>query len=322
MTAIRKTGKINENTYLIDIGMMGVAGVTAVYLIEDQKKCLIDGGTKSESSRLINFLKAQNAFPPDIIIITHSHWDHTQAIPPIRKEAAKLGKTVEVVASEKAIPLLADQSYNDVFEPGPYANITDVTPVKEGDCIEIGKTTLRIYEVPGHHKDHIAILDEKNRNIFTGDSLGYKVGDQTFLPPFMPPFWNGESFLSTIEKYKQINFDSLCQAHFGFIYGDETRAILDEAVSIYEKWWRLFEENAANLDDTDHMLNVILKEIDPAPIYPEIVSLKLKVLAGVMTAGTKLIGKQPKPLYQHLLKGIVAWLAKGYKISEDQNLVR
>ena len=322
MTAIRKTGKINENTFLIDIGMMGVAGVTAVYLIEDQKKCLIDGGTKSESSRLINFLKAQNAFPPDIIIITHSHWDHTQGIPLIRKEAAKLGKTVEVVASEKAIPLLADQSYNDVFESGHCANINDVTPVKEGDCIEIGKTTLRIYEVPGHHKDHIAIHDEKNRNIFTGDSLGYKVGDKTFLPPFMPPFWNRESFLSTIEKYKQIDFDSLCQAHFGFIYGDEARDILDEAVKICETWWQLFEKNAAKLDDTDYMMEVILKEINPAPINPEIVSLKLKILAGVMTAGAKLIGKQPKPLYQHLLKGIVAWLAKGYKMSGDQNLVR
>jgi hypothetical protein len=41
-----------------------------------------------------------------------------------------------------------------------------------------------------------------------------------------------------------------------------------------------------------------------------------------MTAGAKLIGKQPKALYQHLLKGIVAWLAKRYKMSEDKNLVR
>jgi glyoxylase-like metal-dependent hydrolase (beta-lactamase superfamily II) len=71
MTAIRKTGKINENTFLIDIGMMGVAGVTAVYFIADDKKCLIDGGTKGEAFRIINFLKAQNAFPPDVIIITH-----------------------------------------------------------------------------------------------------------------------------------------------------------------------------------------------------------------------------------------------------------
>jgi hypothetical protein len=37
MAAIRKTGKINDNTSLIDIGMMGVSGVTAMYLINDKK---------------------------------------------------------------------------------------------------------------------------------------------------------------------------------------------------------------------------------------------------------------------------------------------
>ena len=318
MTALRETGKVNENSYLIDIGMMGVAGVTAVYLIEDEKRCLIDGGTKGEASRIINFLKRQNAFPPDIIIVTHSHWDHTQGIPLIRKEAAKLGKTIEIVASEKAIPLLADQSYNNIFEAKAYENIVEVTPVKEGDSIDIGRTTLRIFEVPGHNKDHIAILDEKNKNIFIGDSIGDKVGDNTFLPPFMPPFWDRESFLSTIEKYKQLNYDSLCLAHFGFVYGAESRSILDEAVSICDTWWQLFERNADRLDDTDHLTEAIFKEIRPAPINPEIVSLKLKVLAGLMTTGARLFGKEPKPLFEYLLKGIVAWLAKGYKTSEAQ----
>ena len=40
--------------------------------------------------------------------------------------------------------------------------------MKEGDSISIGDISLRILEVPGHHKDHIAILDEKNGNIFVG----------------------------------------------------------------------------------------------------------------------------------------------------------
>ncbi len=66
------------------------------------------------------------------------------------------------------------------------------------------------------------------------------------------------------------------------------------------------------------MMKVILKEIKPTPIYPEIISLKLKILAGVMTATTKLLRKEPKPLYEHLLQGIVTWLAKGYKISKGQ----
>jgi glyoxylase-like metal-dependent hydrolase (beta-lactamase superfamily II) len=155
--------------------MFGVSGSTAIYLIEDEKKCLIDDGTQTEAKRIINMLKERNVFPPEIVIVTHSHYDHTQAIPAMRKEAAKQGKTIDVMASETAIPLLEDQSYNDVFESGPYKNIRDVTPVKEGDSIDIGQTTLKIFEVPGHHKDHIAILDEMNKNIFVGDSIGYKV---------------------------------------------------------------------------------------------------------------------------------------------------
>jgi hypothetical protein len=46
MSAIRQPGRISENTTLIDIGMYGVAGAAAVYLIEGDKKCLIDGGKR------------------------------------------------------------------------------------------------------------------------------------------------------------------------------------------------------------------------------------------------------------------------------------
>ena len=61
------------------------------------------------------------------------------------------------------------------------------------------------------------------------------------------------------------------------------------------------------------MVEVIFKEINPAPIYPEILSLKLKILAGGMTGVMKLLRKEPVPLYKHLMKSIVAWLGKGYE---------
>jgi glyoxylase-like metal-dependent hydrolase (beta-lactamase superfamily II) len=318
MSAIRETGKINDNTFLIDIGMMGVAGVTAMYLIEDEKKCLIDGGTRTEAKRIINILKEMNAFPPDIIIITHSHWDHTQAIPTLRREAARQGKIIEVLASEAAIPLLADQSYNDVFGSGPYENITDVKALNEGDVVELGKANLHIYEVPGHHQDHIAILDGTTKNMFVGDSIGYKIGDNTFLPPFMPPFWDMELFRETINRYRQVDYESLCLAHFGYIYGDEARTVLDEAVATCDTWWQAYDRNADRLDDIDHMMNVVFNEIQPTPVHPEIISTKLKILASVMTTVTKVLRKEPVPLFNHLMKGFVEWLGKGYKTYKDQ----
>jgi hypothetical protein len=54
------------------------------------------------------------------------------------------------------------------------------------------------------------------------------------------------------------------------------------------------------------------QEINPTPIYPEILSVKLKILAGVMTAVTKILRNEPVPLYKHLMKGIVGWLAEGF----------
>ena len=138
MTAIRKQGKINENTTLIDYGLFGVATSGAVYLIEGEKKCLIDGGTRGEVSRIYKTLKEMNAFPPDIIILTHAHWDHTQGVPFLRKKAAQQKKEIQVMASQQSIPLLEDQSWNEGMAQGSLENIKDVIPLKEGDTVDLG----------------------------------------------------------------------------------------------------------------------------------------------------------------------------------------
>lgn len=314
MSAIRQPGKVNEITTLIDIGMYGVAGVTAVYLIEGDKKCLIDGGTRTEARRIIKVLRQLGAFPPDIIIITHSHYDHTQGIPVLQREASKTGKRIEVLASHKAIPLLEDQSWNAVYDAGPYDNIQDVTPLKEDDIIDLGTTTLRIYEVPGHSKDHIAIMDEKHRNIFIGDVIGDKIADNTFLPPFMPPYWDPHTFLSTINRLKSIDYDSLCLAHFGYIHGAESKQILDEALQVHETWWQLFDENADKLGDINHMLETVMKVIKPSIPEIKILSLKLKVLFALMTGWQTLVRRKTQPIGVLLLRGILKQLATGYRI--------
>ena len=54
MTAIRETGKINENPMLIDFGMSGAARTGAVYLIEAGKSCLIDPEEKKYIEDIYN----------------------------------------------------------------------------------------------------------------------------------------------------------------------------------------------------------------------------------------------------------------------------
>jgi glyoxylase-like metal-dependent hydrolase (beta-lactamase superfamily II) len=314
MAAIRNSEKINEITTLIDIGMYGVAGATAVYLLEGDKTCLIDGGTRTEAKNIIKTLRQLGVFPPDIIIVTHSHYDHVQGIPLIKKEAAREGKKPEVLASHIAVPLLKDQSWNEVLATGPYTDIQDITPLKEGDTIDLGSTTLRIYEIPGHCKDHIAIMDEKYGNLFIGDGIGDRIADNAFLPPFMPPYWDPEAFISTIQKLKNIDYDSISLAHFGCVKGEESRQILDKAVAIYETWWQLFNENADNIDDVDYLVEEVIREIDIEIPDIDVLSLKIKVLLALMTGWQKILRKQTQPLGVLLLRGILKQLATGYKM--------
>jgi glyoxylase-like metal-dependent hydrolase (beta-lactamase superfamily II) len=275
MNAIRKEGKINEDTTLIDVEMLGQKGLLAMYLIEGGKKCLIDGGISNRAQYLMDFLAKRNAFPPDIIILTHAHWDHTQAIPSFRKKATELGKTIEVMASKEAIPLLNDQSFNDVFNMGPYENIDNVTPLSEGDIVDLKGITLKIFDVPGHSKDHIAILDVDNKNIFVGDAIGTKRMDDMTFPAFMPPFFNKEIYYESMNKLKAIDYDTLCLAHFGYIYGDEAKSILDEQLETLEKWWQLFEGNASKFDDIDYMADTIIENCYPKAINREGMKMEL-----------------------------------------------
>ncbi|MFX0000950.1 MAG: MBL fold metallo-hydrolase [Candidatus Hodarchaeota archaeon] len=288
MTAIREEGKINGDTTLIDIRMFTVPNITAIYLIESGKTCLIDGGTHTEARKILKQLKVLNKFPPDMIIITHSHWDHCQAIPFLNQRANKEGKEIEILASAKAIPNLRDQSYNEVFGTGPFNNIEEeIIPLKEGDMIDLDGISLKIIETPGHTTDHISIFDEKNKNLFVGDTLGDKVSDIVFIPPFMPPYWNKDDYLNSIAKFKRINFESISLAHFGTVYEEEAVNILDESVNNFNLWWEKFEDNIDHIDDIHYMIDNVFENIIPKSVKEQYPERLIEVLGFWLSEGFK-----------------------------------
>jgi len=291
MTAIREEGKVNDDTTLIDIRMFGVPKITGIFVIESGKTCLIDAGTHTEARKILRQLKEINVFPPDKIILTHSHWDHCQAIPFLNQRALKEGKEIEIYASEKAIPNLRDQSYNEIFGTGPFNNIeTNLITLKEGDIVDLEGIRLKIFEAQGHMTDQVLILDEKNKNLFIGDALGDKVSDAVFVPPFYPPNWDKEEFLKSINKIKKIDYETISLAHFGLLYGDEAQNVLDESVANVNKWWSFFEENIEHLNNIPYMVDKVLPKVIP----------KVEL----------------EQFPQKLKEAVAYWLSEGFKISK------
>lgn len=296
--------KINDDTYIIDVYFHDVAGMESIYLITGEKNCLIDSGSKDGGEKLIKWFERNNLVP-DMIILTHSHWDHSQGVPVLRNWMKKQNKKIEVYASIKALPYLKDQSYNSIFEGADLENIDGVIGLEHGDIIDLGTVKLEIYDAPGHHDDHIAIFDQKNRHLFVGDSIGLKIGEHAFIPPFMAPFWNEKKYYDTIKLFKTIDYTSISLGHSGCITGEQAKTILDDSVQVYLDYWKLFKENENLLNNPKELTNLILKRKLYSPPY--LTSNKKGIKFGLALFRNQ--------INKSVLKSFVEMLIDGYKVS-------
>lgn len=309
--------RINDNTMMIDYGLLDIKRVGAVYLVKAGQTCLIDSGTPEGAVNIVQALDSIDAFPPDMLILTHSHWDHSQGTPILCKEAEKRGKKLRVLASENAIPNLQDQSWNRVFdEKHKYENILEVESLKDGQVLDLDGLELEIMDFAGHCADDIALYDKKNRTIFIGDSIGYKIENILTFPPFMPPFWDKDGFYAAVEKLKQTDYEKLCMAHFGCLQGEEAEKYPEEAVMTYETWWNVFvdAESQERLNDIAYVKESLLKELDITTLPDlEIKKASMRILLSTINFFRKAIGKKPIRVAEVQMEAIIGWLIKGYQ---------
>lgn len=86
----------------------------------------------------------------DLIMITHHHADHTQAIPTLKQ---RTGARVIAPLAEAARIEQVDR------------------PVSPGDTVQLGETVLEVLATPGHTTGHIAYFERKTARLFCGDAL-------------------------------------------------------------------------------------------------------------------------------------------------------
>jgi len=221
MVFINKEGKFNENTWLIDGYLFGGKGSLSIYVIENNgTRMMIDASEKAAVPKIIEKLKEFNIYPIHKILLTHSHFDHTDGV----HEFQKLIKDtdIEVLASENAIENLKNpDNINGVFaaETEP---IEGVIPLKDNQIIDLNGLKLKVLNFFGHTMDSIALFDKKNKNIFTGDAIIDKSSIYYFQPTYMPPDFHEVELLKTFQRLRNMKdeLNSISLAHYG-VWTDE-----------------------------------------------------------------------------------------------------
>jgi len=268
MPWIVKEGKFNNNTYLFDSFQHDAEYGMAYFILQGTKKrALIDTSGPVEAEKFAKKIKKLD-LTPDILILTHSHWDHAGGTTVFQNEFPN----IEVFAAKPAIESLKNNSkYNESFSDviTDLEPVKNITPVKEGDIIDLGGMELLIYETPGHTNCSISVLEQKNMILYVGDALGY-LWEKFIFPPIMPPEFSQEKLLSTFNKMKKIDYSAIAWAHYGLLTEDAAEILPTYAKFCYIFWRDFF----VSLLEKNHIIEDVvnsfidrLHELDS--FYPE-----------------------------------------------------
>jgi glyoxylase-like metal-dependent hydrolase (beta-lactamase superfamily II) len=235
---INSEGKFSDNYYLIDGMPMGVPKLLSIYIIENEgMRLMIDVGDALKARTNIKKLKDLGLYPIHKIVLTHSHWDHAQGLTKLIKLMKDLD--VEILASENAIDNLRhpDKINEGLGEHTAFPYEGEVTPLKEGDIIDLNGLELEVMNFFGHTMDSIAIFDKSNRNIFIGDAVSMRLDPNTFYSPLMPADFHENELLKSFQKLRNLkgSLSSISLAHFGVWKDNHFEQILDEMEDIYFK---------------------------------------------------------------------------------------
>lgn len=151
--------KLREDLYLLD----DAHNATGYLLIGEEKACLID--TMMGSQNLAE-LVGRYTDKPVVVINTHGHSDHIYGNVFFKKAYMNL-KDLELAESSTKNPQFAAACEK------LGVTMSEFEDIHEGDVIDLGGKTLKIYDLPGHTLGGIVILCPEERVLFTGDSINH-----------------------------------------------------------------------------------------------------------------------------------------------------
>ncbi|MCJ7551394.1 MAG: MBL fold metallo-hydrolase [Anaerolineae bacterium] len=135
-------------------------GNNKMYLVTGSERALlIDAGISTGDLR--SYVQTFVGDLPLDVCITHGHPDHIAAIGQFQADHA-------VTMHHADLPLLQRFKEHLQFD----IDMDSIQHIDEGFTFDLGDRQLTVYHIPGHSKGCLALLDEANGILISGDAIG------------------------------------------------------------------------------------------------------------------------------------------------------
>lgn len=219
--------RLMEDIYCIDIRIAHTNTPFVSYLIAGNPAVLIESGPTSATPGLLEALDEIGQDPEDIanVIPTHIHMDHAGGV----GELARQWPWVKIVLHEQGAQHLIDptkliagtkrafgNNFEDIYGPIVAVKQSQVLRVSGGEKLPLGNRNLRVIHAPGHAPHHICVYDESTKGLFCGEAMGVPLGESgMIMPPAIPPAFDLEASLDTIDRVESLDPSILFYSHGG-----------------------------------------------------------------------------------------------------------
>jgi 2-aminobenzoylacetyl-CoA thioesterase len=189
----------------------------------------------------------------DYLLLTHSHYDHLGGANYLKEHIPGL----TVGAHERVASLICKESVLEVMNRLSEAQLPFYPDVKEyreiairptkidlilreGDEIDLGGLTCRVYEVPGHTKDSLAFYIPEEGVLFTGEAAGVPQGPDGSLCQvcFLTSY---DDYVASLEKIISLAPRILCIGHAWVFTDGDVSSYLSATYKATFEYRRLIE---------------------------------------------------------------------------------
>jgi glyoxylase-like metal-dependent hydrolase (beta-lactamase superfamily II) len=272
---ITDTGKVGSALSVLGSSRM------PVYLFDGKKPVIFEAGISCLGPAYEkDLLKTLNGRAPEILFLTHVHFDHCgsasylkKAFPGLtiagskqaagilaRPNALELMAGLNKAAAEGMRKLAPELVSDEIFQPFVIDRV-----LSDGDRLDLGNGfSLEVLATPGHTRDSLSYYLPDQKILIASESGGCLDASGQIITEFLSDY---QDYISSIRRLDQLEVEIFCQGHGAVFTGKEAQGFFKRSLQSAAEFKQLVEESlrAEGGDIAKAVGRIKAVEYDPKP---------------------------------------------------------